>query len=200
MNYKFEAAYAELMDQLKKGPKSPHAIYYDHCIDNYTVEDEELLVSEIDKLISALWVKPSMMFTNKLQKAFSIYADCTPLPLLPEQLRRNPDVVRSCLLLAHFLDNKMIFSSITMEMALREFVDNLADKDSCDVNMSLLNTVGYGLLRDKWETIITLYDFNEKDIAQFIMSLHSVPAEVLSVIEEHTVKKHNQVPDIPSDF
>lgn len=176
----FETVYQTLVDSINFGSGTKVGTNVLFCVGYYDKSNISIMEHQVKRVSDAVWTNHRFADSTVLISMLAPYMTSDKLETPTTSLLDHPNIIRSCLYLAKFVDDE----GITMDGVKRANVTSFLNKlpgftKSHDLDAPLLPRVANALLGGQWTSICTLYNVAEEGVLNFRASILDLPSSIL---------------------
>lgn len=147
-----------------------------HCVQSYEGQNQEELHQQVHLVASTIWKNPHVVLSTILHDVLRPFIDVPTLFPLTNGLLARPDVIRTCLAMAQFIDDERItMDEHVLGAQLRFLVRLPGFSEPGATDTLLLSRTGAALLGGQWLALCAIYNIPLEGAAEFRKALFEVP-------------------------
>lgn len=175
----FSEAHTLLLAAVKTNGRLQSGKAVKSCVHVYDGTDIKALEKQVQCVASAIWSNPIHVLSNVLHDTLSPYINLPKLFPPTQDLLDHPDVIRTCLAMAQFIDDERItMNEYDLNAQLKFLVSLPGFTNPENTESLLLPRTGDTLMGAQWYAMCTLYDLPLEGASEFRKALSAVPTSL----------------------
>lgn len=176
----FEQAYSNLIASTETLSRMMVGKNVELCNEYYDVASDTILTNQVQLVSDAVWTHPHLACSSILESLFRPYIQSASTIKPTTKLIDHPNIMRSCLAIANFIDDEAITMEVEHLNLVTSFLMSLPDFPSEHDRLSpLLPRVGHALLGEQWLSICAIYDLPLEGTSEFRKAIWELPSSIL---------------------